>query len=301
MNLYSSETLRLVWPQWQGAATPNYPALFDDLPVDQARRGYVWGTRVLEAFLPPHNGPVAHIDVPMDIPSDQRTNGIENKPIIMDQLRQALDTLDRHHPQRVMTIGGDCAVSVAPFAYLKELYGDDCGVLWLDAHPDVGTSDSDYPGYHAMAVSVICGHGDTDIQAMLPATYDGNDVLLAGLHSWTEDDYPHLAQWGIQSFTPNDVTKAPEKIVEELRARGFSKLAVHCDVDVIDAKQIGLGLGLEPDGITSHAAKNFLQILDKEFDVVGLTLAEFIPRNLMILNDIFSSLSLVDPLRDESR
>ncbi|MFI8986267.1 arginase family protein [Streptomyces antimycoticus] len=36
-------------------------------------------------------------------------------------------------------LGGECAVSVAPFAELARCYGDELAVIWIDSHPDIGT------------------------------------------------------------------------------------------------------------------------------------------------------------------
>jgi hypothetical protein len=45
-------TLRLVWPQWQGAGTSSVRSLAAEFPFDAARRGYAVGSAVLEAVLP---------------------------------------------------------------------------------------------------------------------------------------------------------------------------------------------------------------------------------------------------------
>jgi len=103
--------------------------------------------------------------------------------------------IGRYSPQRIR---GECSVSVAPFSWLAERYGDDLPVLWIDSHPDVGTPASQYPGYHAMAVAVLTGHGDPDVLRLLPATVDPGRVALVGLHSWTEDDSPNIAPLGDQ-------------------------------------------------------------------------------------------------------
>jgi hypothetical protein len=42
-------TLRLVWPQWQGAGTSSARSLAAEFPFDVARRGYAVGSAVLEA------------------------------------------------------------------------------------------------------------------------------------------------------------------------------------------------------------------------------------------------------------
>ena len=43
---------------------------------------------------------------------------------------------------RIVTLGGECSVSVAPFAALARRHGDDQAILWIDSHPDVDTSDT---------------------------------------------------------------------------------------------------------------------------------------------------------------
>jgi arginase len=34
--------------------------------------------------------------------------------------------------------------------------------VWIDSHPDIGTPASQYPGFHAMAVAALTGHGHPD-------------------------------------------------------------------------------------------------------------------------------------------
>jgi arginase len=58
-----ASTLRLVWPQWQGAGRDMVAHLMPGVPLDQARRGYMTGTAVLQAILPPHDGPTANVPV----------------------------------------------------------------------------------------------------------------------------------------------------------------------------------------------------------------------------------------------
>jgi arginase len=45
-----------------------------------------------------------------------------------------------------------------------------------------------------MAISALVGHGDPDLLALLPATVTPDRVALVGLHEWTDDDFPNVAQ-----------------------------------------------------------------------------------------------------------
>src|SRR5690349_11044771 len=201
----SDVTLRLLWPQWQGAGTSSVRELAPEFPFDVARRGYAVGSAVLAAVLPAHDGPTAAVPVAMDDAGLELRDGIEAKDAVVAQLARAFEVIRAHDPARIVTLGGECAVSVAPFAELARRYGDDLAIVWIDSNPDVGTPASRYPGFHAMAVAVLIGHGDADVLKLLPATVTPDRVAVVGLHAWAEDDIGNVADWGIGSFSPDDV------------------------------------------------------------------------------------------------
>jgi len=83
--------LRLVWPQWQGAGTSSVRELASEFPFDAARRGYAVGSAVLEAVLPPHDGPSATVPVTMSDAGLEERGGVEAKTVILEQLAAALE------------------------------------------------------------------------------------------------------------------------------------------------------------------------------------------------------------------
>lgn len=281
--------LRLVWPQWQGAGTSSVKEAAPEFPLGIARRGYVVGA----AVLPPHIGPTVTAPATLSDKCLEQRDGVEAKTVVVEQLAGALDVLRDQEPARITTLGGECAVSVAPFSYLADRYGDDLAVVWIDSHPDIGTPHSEYPGYHAMAVATLTGHGDPDVQQLLPATIPPERVALVGLHSWTDDDIGNVAEWGIRSFGPNDLRESTRPVLDWIAATGCSRVAIHFDVDTIDSNEIVLGLGQEPDGLTSTETRRIVADIDQRLDVVGLTVAEFIPRQVMHLQQILNGFPLI--------
>ena len=213
-------TLRLLCPQWQGAGTSSVRELAAEFPFDVARRGYAVGSAVLEAILPPHDGPTAAAPVSLGDEGLDLVDGVEAKAVLLDQLARALQVIDDHAPARIATLGGECAVSVAPFSALAQRYGDDLAILWIDSHPDIGTPASQYPGWHAMAVSALTGHGDPDLLNLLPGTVSPDRVALVGLHEWTDDDIGNVADWGIRSFSPDDVRASTRPLLDWLAGTG---------------------------------------------------------------------------------
>jgi arginase len=286
-------TLRLLCPQWQGAGTSSVRELASEFPFEVARRGYAVGSAVLEAILPPHEGPTATAPVTMGDEGLGLVAGVEAKAVIVDQLARALQVIARHAPARIATLGGECAVSVAPFSALAQRYGDDLVILWIDSHPDIGTPASEYPGFHAMAVAALTGHGDPDILKLLPATVAPDRVALVGLHEWTEDDFPNVAAWGIKTFSPDDVRSSTHPLLDWLTATGCSRVAIHFDVDTVDSNEIVLGLGAVPDGLTSRQVRRIVADATSAADVVGVTIAEFFPRQVMHLQQILQDFPLI--------
>lgn len=286
-------TLRLVWPQWQGAAADNVVRLTPELPPAAARHGYAVGTSVLtEVVLPAHHGPTATVPVDFTGRGLASRDGVEAKDILVEQLGSALELIASHHPARILTVGGECSVSVAPFAALADRYGDQLAVVWIDSHPDVGTPRSEYHGYHAMAVGVLTGHGDPQFVDRLPATIDGSRVALAGLHSWTDDDYPNAAAWGLTTFAPADLRTTSEPLLTWVRSTGCTKIAIHLDVDVVDSNETVLGLGAEPGGLTTDQVRRLITDLTATADVVGFTIAEYVPRQVIQLSQLLRHLPL---------
>ncbi|HJQ29972.1 MAG TPA: hypothetical protein VJ827_11575 [Rubrobacter sp.] len=89
------------------------------------------------------------------------------------------------------------------------------------------------------------------------------------------------------------LSKTNRPLLEWLAATGCSGVAVHFDVDAVDSNEIVLGLGAEPDGLTSAEVWRIVADVERSADVVGLTLAEFIPRQVMHLRQILSGFPLI--------
>ncbi|WP_316669764.1 arginase family protein [uncultured Propionibacterium sp.] len=288
-NPGSASTLRLIWPQWQGAGKQTVAELLPGVEIDQARRAYAVGTRVLQAILPEHAGPTRTVPVDGGDPDEGSTGGVESRSAIRAGLR-AIESCPS--AERICTLGGECSVSIAPFTSLAARYGDDLAVVWIDSHPDVDTPDTGYDGWHAMAVSAILGRGDPELVGMLPASVDASHVALAGLHDWVEDAYAHVGQWGLSAFSPEDLRGSTRPLLDWLASTGASKVAIHLDVDVVDSDEAILGLGRVPAGLTRAQVRRVVSDLSGAADVVALTVAEFIPRSVISLQTLIGGLPL---------
>lgn len=115
-----SKTLRLVFPQWQGGNNPNY----------------VFGSELLSHIVP-QSSTAETIQVTVDKNLEQELpleNGVIGESGLLKQLAEAAKILEEKSPDKVITLGGDCSISQAPFDYLHGKHPDSLGILWLDAH-----------------------------------------------------------------------------------------------------------------------------------------------------------------------
>jgi arginase len=120
---------------------------------------------------------------------------------------------------------------MAPFSYLINKHGADLAILWIDSHPDMGTGEAAYPGFHAMVVSALSGHGDQELLEMLPATTTADRVALVGMHDWTDPTLPAIAdEWGLSVFSPDALRSTSAPLLDWLGDTGATKVAIHFDV-----------------------------------------------------------------------
>jgi arginase len=130
----------------------------------------------------------------------------------------------------VLTIGGDCGVEVAPIGVARFRYGENLGVLWFDAHPDLNTPATSPSGaFHGMALRALFGEGDPQFVAS-PALRRGNAVLV-GARSIDDGERAALDLVGAEGV--------PGECVY-----------VHVDLDVLDPAEFGGACYPEPGGLS---------------------------------------------------
>jgi Arginase family len=120
-------------------------------------------------------------------------SGILGRGALIRQARAARETIEKHRPDRIVTLGGDCLIDLAPMAYLNTRYRGDLGVLWVDAHPDVLTPREFAQG-NAQVLGAILGKGDSDLvgEVDTPVKSRRRDVRLDELRTGCVIRYPYL-------------------------------------------------------------------------------------------------------------
>ncbi|CAN5752246.1 arginase family protein [soil metagenome] len=286
-------TLRLEWPQWQGGEPQGVAHYTPGLSVPESRTVYGLGGQLTAVLAPRHDGPTARVRVPDYADDLPIVDGIVGKSEVLRQHREALSLIRDADADRVLTLGGTCAVSLTPFAYLAERYVDDFVVIWLDSHADCNLPGGPNQGFNTMVVTHLCGRGDPDVREALPATLPPERVLLAGVHGWDDQDSHTHESWGLALVPPAGTGDFVAAVLTWIRGTGARHVAVHFDLDVIDSDEHAFGMAWEKNGISKATAMGTIAAIAEEFDLVGLTVAEFVPREAVVLRSMLSRLPLV--------
>lgn len=286
------KTIRLIYPQWQGGDIARW---ITEVPnPDDASRGYYLGAQLLNFLAPNNEQKTFTVPITTAIAERKVINGVLDRDIIIKQSKAALDILNMEQPNKIVTLGGECSVSVVPFTYLAKKYKNDVAMIWIDAHPDITLPGDVYPAYHAMAVTACMGLGDNKIISELPAKISPSKVLFVGIRDWERDEIKtRQQQYGIKHLTPEDVRANDNAIHEWLKSCGASKVVIHFDMDVLDPAEIVTAVGVVPNGMKIAEVVKVINDISKEKEVVGLTIAEAMPRTAIRIKNMLEQLPLL--------
>ncbi len=266
------KTVRLLMPQWQGG---NWGV------------SYPLGARILAFLAPESDAPLLEVPVePYNGTALRMEDGLYGREVLVKQMRAARHLLDAYQPDRVITFGGDCLVSQAPFAYLNVRYEGKLGVLWIDAHPDV-TTPKQFTNAHAMVLGNLLGEGDPGLAKEVQRKINPDLVMFAGVNELDTHEVDVINRLGLACANADELKDNSNAVLQWLRDKSIQHLAIHLDLDVIDAQQFRSLMFNNPQAKEKIAAphgKMSLQQVTRVItdvaattDVVGMTFAEHMP------------------------
>lgn len=262
---------------------------------------YYFGANLLQYILPANEKQkLVKVEVaPPDGNEKAVKNGISGEDEVLSGIQDAQNKLAAEKPDRIITIGGNCMVSLAPFDYLHGIY-ENTGIIWIDAHPDVSTVNDGYPNAHAMVLGSLMGYGAAQLSGQMKnPKFKPEEILylgLQGLHNYQENflnDAGVNYKVQVQSFISDDEIKAFIK--------RFDHILVHFDIDVLDehffhstyfANPELIGDGAGGGKMTMEKLSDVLRLITDNSDVVGFTIAEYLPFDEHNLHKMLSGIRL---------
>jgi len=279
------KTIRLLYPDY----------------VSGGLETYYFGANLLAHILPENeNQPLLKVEItPPDGKERNVIDGIYAKDEVLAGIKSAMSVIEEAKPDKIITIGGNCVVSQASFDYLHGLY-ENVGIIWIDAHPDVSTVKDKYPNAHAMVLGSLMGYGDSSLSDLMKnRKFRAEEILYVGLQEL------HNYQEKFLKETNVDFKVQTEGFISDDEIRTFMNrfdyILVHLDIDVLDAtlfhstyfankNLIGDGSGSGRMTIEKLAA--VLKCITDNSNVVGLTIAEYLPFDEHKLHNMFSEINI---------
>ncbi len=262
---------------------------------------YYFGANLLQYILPQNpNQPTIKVEIlPPDNKEKAVTNGIYSEDEVLKGIKDAQKKIAAEEPDRIITIGGNCIVSLAPFDYLHGKY-ENVGIIWIDAHPDVSTVNDGYPNAHAMVLGSLMGHGAAQLSSQMKnPVFKPDEILYVGLQPLHDYQEAFLKNMGVDYKVQNKSFLSDEEIMAFMRR--FDHILVHFDIDVLDehlfhstyfANPELVGDGSSGGKMTMEKLSEVLHLITENSNVVGFTVAEYLPFDEQRLNKMFSGINI---------
>lgn len=279
------KTIRLLYPDWLSGGLETY----------------YFGANLLQHILPANSKqPLVKVNIAAPDGLERTVqDGITGKKEVFAGILAAQKVIAENQPQKIITIGGNCLVSQAPFDYLHGLYPD-AGIIWIDAHPDVSMSKDGYPNAHAMVLAALLGQGEKDMVEMLSnPPFKPNELFYVGLQNLHDYQAEFLDRLGVDYKIQTEQFVTVKEI--ETFAQKFKHILVHLDIDVLDPQYFHstyfanhelVGDGSGCGRMRMDLLAQILQAICHSTNVVGFTIAEYLPFDEEKLSKMFGSLEL---------
>jgi arginase len=250
----------VVVPQWQGSVSARAMRLLD-------------GAEAIRGDLPV--SATTLVDVPIEA-GDSLDTGIHRFSsllIVRERMAKAL----RSVPDWALTIGGDCAVSLAGVEHASRQHPNDLALVWFDAHPDLHTPATSPSGaFTGMVLRAVSGEGTDGLALDEASRVPLERVVIAGARDIDPAETDLMRNLGVTSFAVEELDSA-DALLEAVARTGASQVYVHIDLDVLDPSALGGLADLFPFGLSVETLTRLITALRARFGLAGATIAGFAP------------------------
>ena len=222
-----------------------------------------------------------------------KTDRIKAKPELLEAFKRAAVILEPF--ERVALLGGDCSSDFALVAHSNRVYNGDLAVVWLDTHADMNTPQSSPSGHHhGQVLRALLGDSDNDFSALLPKPLEPAQVFLAGVRDFDAAELHYVQAKRIPVFAPHHLRDAPDALARAVATAGFTKVHIHLDLDILDARAFhSTGFSSE-GGLTVAELKAVIVALKSRFELASFAVTEYAPA--LQDNDLETVLELIATL-----
>src|SRR3989344_2913186 len=183
---------------------------------------------------------------------------------------------------RVLGLGGDHTISIGTISGASKALRGDLGVIWIDAHADLNTSQTSLSGnLHGMASATVLGFGDSALTGLVACKIKKEHMFYIVLKDLDQAKIDLIRSQSIAAVTMMDIVENGfSSIMEHVRLLNekVSNIWISLDVDVIDKEVAPASLMTTFGGLSYREITNLLMYLGKTSRVAGMDVVEMTPK-----------------------
>jgi len=249
-------------PQWQGSG------FTDELKI---------GAETLNSYFENFD----KIAIPLSTKELKTINRIKCYEPLLEQTAIFKQIIVDGKLNKISTIGGDCAVEIAPVSYLNKLYQEDICIVWIDAHADLNTPQSSpSETFQGMPLRTLLGDGDEAFISLLFSTLKPEQICYVGLRDLDEPENEYIRRHNILSIPDCEFAKVQEKI------KDFKNVYIHLDLDVLDKSEFEFTMYPSSSGLLVADVAELIRRVKENNNVVGFCITECAATTLEQLDKI---------------
>lgn len=183
-----------------------------------------------------------------------------------------------------IVIGGDHSLGLGSASGVGKSF-DDFGIIWIDAHGDINTSETSPSGnVHGMPLGALMGQGSEELVNLYSPgnKVDPKNVFLIGTRSLDKGELDLIDKENLSVYTVNTIRENGYKyvikdIAEKLKARKIKNIHLSLDIDSVDP-YFAPGTGTtEPEGLSVEELYRLLDEIISMNVVKSMDLVEYNP------------------------
>lgn len=208
---------------------------------------------------------------------------------ILEQTKFFKQIIAESNPEKISTIGGDCAIELIPISYLNKLYQEDICILYIDAHADLNTPESSpSKAFHGMPLRILLGEGNEEFVGLLFSKLRPEQICYVGLRDLDEPESGYIKKHNITTIRDCQFEPVQNKI------KNFKNVYIHLDLDVLDKSEYAFSLFPTNIGSSISDVAELVRKIKATANVVGFCITESTATTLEQLNPIRSIIDQVE-------
>jgi arginase len=222
-------------------------------------------------------------------------SGVKARAELLEVFREAqsqLSSLDR-----IALLGGDCSSDFALVAQSNARFAPDLAVVWLDTHADLNTPQSSPSAhFHGQVLRALLGDTDADFLELLPKPLEPRQVFFGGVREYDAPELEYVQTHDMCVFTPDRIGDDPGVLARAVSSAGYSKVHIHLDLDVLDARDFQSTGFASHGGVFRQELEAVIEALRGSLEIVSFAVTEYAPKNP---EDLATVTRLISALRGE--